>query len=179
MNDTEVSAASAKRGRGGDESDDESWTNESNDEQLRSKHRRKTSASKDAKASVGSKGALQQIDEIPCDGASEWPDLPMGDVGEGEYGNTPATAPTDEEVGAMNEDTLTEEEGEEEESPAPGPVEEEKWDLRHVFGPAEIKARAAVCMGMDGECDNMACSRYVSSLDEDDVWDTCVDCQKE
>jgi len=71
------------------------------------------------------------------------------------------------------------EEGEEEESPSPGPVEEEKWDLRHLFEAAEIKAHAAVCMGMDGDCDNMACSRYVSSLDEDDVWDTCVDCQKE
>ena len=33
-------------------------------------------------------------------------------------------------------------------------------------------------MGKDGECDNVACSRYVSTLDEDDVWDTCVDCQE-
>ena len=70
-------------------------------------------------------------------------------------------------------------EGEEETSPAPGPAEEEGWDLRHVYSADEIRARAAECMGKDGGCGNVACSRYVNTLDEDDVWDTCIDCQEE
>ena len=53
------------------------------------------------------------------------------------------------------------------------------WDLRHVYSADEIRARAAECMGKDGGCGNVACSRYVNTLDKDDVWDTCIDCQEE
>ena len=56
---------------------------------------------------------------------------------------------------------------------------EEGWDLRHVYSADEIRACAAECMGKDGGCGNVACSRYVNTLDEHDVWDTCIDCQEE
>ena len=112
--------------------------------------------------------------DTPFDHAAEWPDLPTGDE---DPADAPPAAPADDVDEAADEDAPAGEE-EEEESPVPGPVEEEGWDLRHVYSADEIRARAAACMGKDGECDNVACSRYVSTLDEDDVWDTCVDCQE-
>ena len=53
--------------------------------------------------------------------------------------------------------------------------EEEAWDLKHVHTIVEIKSEQLKCMTKN--CPLVACGTYVSSLDETNIWYSCMDCQ--
>jgi hypothetical protein len=61
---------------------------------------------------------------------------------------------------------------EEEEEP------EEQWDLRHIFTIPELNLEPNGQQCMTKHCPLLACATYVSSLDQNYKWHTCIDCQQ-
>lgn len=57
--------------------------------------------------------------------------------------------------------------------------EEEQWELSHVFTIEELcqtEPPPQICMTK--KCPLLACVSYVSSVDKDSIWHSCIDCQE-
>ena len=55
---------------------------------------------------------------------------------------------------------------------------EEQWDLRHIFTIPELNLEPNGQQCMTKHCPLLACATYVSSLDQNYKWHTCIDCQQ-
>ena len=56
--------------------------------------------------------------------------------------------------------------------------EEEKWDLCNIFTIEQLNDTDKQQQCMTKKCPLLACSTYVSNLDQDYQWHTCMDCQE-
>jgi hypothetical protein len=57
--------------------------------------------------------------------------------------------------------------------------EEEQWELSHVFSIDELcQTENAPQVCMTKKCPLLACVSYVSNLDKDYIWHSCIDCQE-
>ena len=56
--------------------------------------------------------------------------------------------------------------------------EEEQWDLKHIFSISQLQSPTPTqCMTKN--CPLLACVTYISSLDPESIWHSCIDCQEQ